>query len=40
MDRITIIVPCYNEEEVVETFYDTLKAALEEVPDPIRWSQK
>ena len=33
MDRITIIVPCYNEEEVVETFYDTLKAALEEVPD-------
>ena len=33
MDRITIIVPCYNEEEVVETFYDTLKAALEEVRD-------
>ena len=31
--KITIVSPCYNEALVVETFYRSLKAALENIPD-------
>lgn len=33
MDKITVVVPCYNEEEVIETFYTELSKAVEAVPD-------
>lgn len=33
MDRITIIVPCYNEEEVIDLFYPTVQAHIEKIPD-------
>ncbi len=33
MDKITIIVPCYNEQEVVEMFYPTVQAEVEKIPD-------
>lgn len=33
MDRITIIVPCYNEEEVIGMFYPTVQAHVEKISD-------
>ena len=33
MDKITIIVPCYNEQEVIEMFYPTVQAEVEKIPD-------
>jgi len=33
MDRITIIVPCYNEQEVIEMFYPIVQAEVEKIPD-------
>ena len=33
MDRITIVVPCYNEQEVIEMFYPTVQAEVEKIPD-------
>ena len=33
MDRITIIVPCYNEAEVVGRFYETVEAATAGIAD-------
>ena len=33
MDRITIIVPCYNEEEVIEMFYPAVQAHVEKISD-------
>ena len=33
MDKITIIVPCYNEEEVIELFYPAVQKCLEKIPD-------
>lgn len=33
MNKITIIVPCYNEEEVIEMFYPTVQGVVEKIPD-------
>lgn len=33
MDKISIIVPCYNEQEVIELFYPAVKACVEKIPD-------
>ena len=33
MDTVTIIVPCYNEEEVIDLFYPTVQAHVEKIPD-------
>lgn len=33
MDKITIIVPCYNEEEVIEMFYPAVQNCVEKIPD-------
>ena len=33
MDKITIIVPCYNEAEVVGHFYDEVTAATAGIAD-------
>ena len=33
MDKITIIVPCYNEAEVIQCFYDAVEAAAAAVKD-------
>ena len=33
MDKITIIVPCYNEAEVIGHFYDEVTAATVEIAD-------
>ena len=33
MDRITIIVPCYNEQEVIEMFYPAVSEHLSKIPD-------
>ena len=33
MDKITIIVPCYNEQEVIEMFYPTVQAEVEKIPN-------
>ena len=33
MDKISIIVPCYNEEEVIDLFYPAVQARVEKIPD-------
>jgi dolichol-phosphate mannosyltransferase len=33
MKKLAVIVPCYNEELVVETSYRRIKAAIESIPD-------
>ena len=33
MDKITIIVPCYNEEKVIDLFYSAVKVHVEKIPD-------
>lgn len=33
MDKITIIVPCYNEEEVIEMFYPAVQSCVEKISD-------
>ncbi len=33
MDKITIIVPCYNEEEVIELFYSAVHEHVEKISD-------
>ena len=33
MDKITIIVPCYNEQEVIELFYPAVQAHVSKIPD-------
>ena len=33
MDKITIIVPCYNEAEVIGHFYDEVTAATAGIAD-------
>ncbi len=33
MDRITIIVPCYNEQEVIEMFYPAVQAEVKKIPN-------
>lgn len=33
MDKITIVVPCYNEEEVIEMFYPEVQKHVENIPD-------
>ena len=33
MDKITIVVPCFNEEEVVELFYPAVQSHVEKIPD-------
>ena len=33
MDKITIIVPCYNEEEVIELFYPAVQECVLKIPD-------
>ncbi len=33
MDRITIIVPCYNEQEVIELFYPAVQEHVTKIPD-------
>ena len=32
MDKVTIIVPCYNEEEVVDMFYPEVQKHLQKIP--------
>ena len=33
MNKISIIVPCYNEEEVIDLFYPAVQAHVEKIPD-------
>ena len=33
MDKITIIVPCYNEEEVIDLFYPAVQKHVKDIPD-------
>ncbi|MBR1646945.1 MAG: glycosyltransferase family 2 protein [Selenomonadaceae bacterium] len=33
MDKITIIVPCYNEQEVIEMFYPAVQKHVKKIPD-------
>ena len=33
MDKITIVVPCYNEEEVIEMFYPAVQNCVEKISD-------
>lgn len=33
MDKITIIVPCYNEEEVIDMFYPAVQKEIEKISD-------
>ena len=33
MDKITIIVPCYNEQEVIDMFYPAVQAHVSKIPD-------
>lgn len=33
MSKITIIVPCYNEQEVIEMFYPAVQSVVEKIPD-------
>lgn len=33
METLTIIVPCYNEEQTVQIFYDTVEKVVKEIPD-------
>ena len=33
MDKITIIVPCYNEQEVIEMFYPAVQQHVKKIPD-------
>ena len=33
MDKITIIVPCYNEQEVIEKFHTEVTRVLQDVAD-------
>ena len=33
MDKITIIVPCYNEQEVIELFYPAVQEHVTQIPD-------
>lgn len=33
MDKITIIVPCYNEEEVIDLFYPAVREHVTKIPD-------
>ena len=33
MDKITIIVPCYNEEEVIDLFYPEVQKHVENIPN-------
>ena len=32
-DKITIIVPCYNEQEVIDLFYPAVQAHVMKIPD-------
>ncbi len=32
MDKLSLIVPCYNEESVIQSFYDSTKEILKELP--------
>ncbi len=33
MDKITIVVPCYNEEEVIDLFYPAVREHVDKIPD-------
>ena len=33
MDKITIVVPCYNEEEALEYFYTEIKKVMEKMQE-------
>ena len=33
MDKITVAVPCYNEEPVLDLFYSAITAVAKEFPD-------
>ena len=33
MDKVTIVVPCYNEEEVIDMFYPEVQKHLQKIPD-------
>ena len=33
MDQLSIIVPCYNEEQTVELFYTEVEKMVERMPD-------
>ena len=33
MDKITIVVPCYNEQEVIDLFYPAVRAQVANIPD-------
>ncbi|MBR6014351.1 MAG: glycosyltransferase family 2 protein [Selenomonadaceae bacterium] len=33
MDKITIVVPCYNEQEVIDMFYPEVQKEVEKIPD-------
>ena len=35
MDRITIIVPCYNEQEVIDLFYPTVQEYVTQIPNTV-----
>lgn len=33
MDKVSIIVPCYNEEQAVKTFYAEVKRIMDTLPE-------
>lgn len=33
LDNITIVVPCYNEQEVIDLFYPTVTECVDQIPD-------
>lgn len=37
MDRISIVVPCYNEQEVLDLFYETTSAVVADIPAEIEF---
>lgn len=37
MDMISIIVPCYNEEETVELFFEAMQQLQRDFPNPVQW---
>ena len=37
MEKCTIVVPCYNEEEAIPLFYEATKEALKDMPLEIEY---
>ena len=40
MDKISIVVPCYNEEEALEYFYTEMKKVMKKMKDKFNAKEK